>query len=138
MVSLEGSMCQVLHFCHSRPQLDAAKVLVGRRRIRGAQVGDGDRELEDGEGLWHRQRVAAAKPQAPCCEAGPQRRGCFPRRFSTSPFSARCPRGGSRCSLWRGEQWPPLVRSIPPSQTYGTSRVKRKTIRGLLVSWGDV
>jgi len=40
--------------------------------------------------------------------------------------------------LRRGEHWLPLVRRIPPSQTYGTSRVKRKTIRGLLVSWGDV
>lgn len=136
MVSLEGSMCQVLHFCHSRPQLDAAKVLVGRRRIRGAQVGDGDRELERG---WRRPLAPATSG---CCQAtGPILQGWAPAPgllSSTSPFSARCPRGGSRCSLWRGEQWPPLVRSIPPSQTYGTSRVKRKTIRGLLVSWGDV
>lgn len=119
MVSLEGSTCQVLHFCRGRPRLDAAKVLVGRRRIRGAQVGDGDGELEDGEGLWHRQRVAAAKPQAPFCKAGPQRQGCFPPR-PPSQLGAReaapdavCGAGSNGCrSLEAFPQVRPMVRAV--------------------------
>lgn len=87
-----------------------------------------------GEGPRPQHCVPDAHPPAPCHVAGPQCLGCFSGCFSLSPFSCRCPRGGS---LSR-ECWLPLVRRIPPSQTYGTSRVKRKTIRGLLVSWGDV
>lgn len=57
-------------------------VLVGRRRIRGAQVGDGDRELERG---WRRPLAPATSG---CCQAtGPMLRGWAPAPgLLSSPF----------------------------------------------------
>lgn len=39
MVSLEGSTCQVLHFCRGRPWLDTGKEKVGQKGEKGCAGG---------------------------------------------------------------------------------------------------
>lgn len=91
------------------------------------------------------QRRSVSPAMGGCCSAT----GVVPRSWAPAPgllfwlflpvpLLLPVPERRLPVRLRRGERWLPLVRRIPPSQTYGTSRVKRKTIRGLLVSWGDV
>lgn len=82
--------------------------------------------------------VADAQLLAPCHVAGGPAPGLLFWLFLAIPLLLPVPERRLPVRLRRRECWLPLVRRIPPSQPYGTSRVKRKTIRGLLVSWGDV